>query len=272
MLKQLLLVLLIPTTLFSYQNKKSPSLNQLLEQLQKNTSNSMLIYDIAKSYENQGDITNALSYYQKCLYLSPDYSKYYISISKILRKLNRPDKGFIIMTNAVSNFTQNPDVYCEMGEIYLDLGYFKQSLDSFQKSDEFEMDFKNKDQILLGLGKSWAGLKKYTEAENCFKAILKNKNDTWVFYELGKLYLECEKFESAVWAFRKARAYSTMSFEGYRKIVQSRLAQSLYLYAMELKDKGRKKDSKAIFESILKDPGLRSTDYSERAEFWLKRL
>lgn len=81
---------------YSKMSKRLPYLLQLLE---SSPADSFVLFALAKEYENAGDATNALEYYQKLRAADPAYVGLYYHLGKLFEQMQ--DAG-----NAIATYKQ----------------------------------------------------------------------------------------------------------------------------------------------------------------------
>jgi tetratricopeptide (TPR) repeat protein len=77
-------------------------LEQLLKLYQQNNRDAFIIFAIAKEYEKNKDIENALSFYEKLVADFPDYVGTYYHLGKLYETLNNFEKALQTYEKGIS--------------------------------------------------------------------------------------------------------------------------------------------------------------------------
>lgn len=88
-------------------------LQQLLAFLEQSPQDSFLLYALAKEYEKQERLAEALSTYLKLLQEDPDYVGAYYHLGKLQIKLNQPDQALESFNQGIKIATQLNDQHAK---------------------------------------------------------------------------------------------------------------------------------------------------------------
>ncbi len=274
-MKILIIVILcfsLSTVLYSFQHSQEKTdQKSILKKLKDNPTNTFYLSLLAGCYLKKEKYDDAAVLYQKCINLEPDESAFYIKLAQSYDKSGRPDKAKTVITNAANYFDKNPYVLTELASIEYKLGNFSNALPAYEKALTLSEE-KEKPFIYNGLAKTYRELTDYEKSRYYFQKALQLKQDCWTFYEYGKLFLDTNEYEQAIWALTKARALSYRQEEAAKKAIINKLAMSYFSYGMKFKDENNKEEAKRMFSQIVMDRELSKTSYGEKASFWLKRL
>lgn len=267
----LIFTVLATNTAFSLYQQARP-LQSIEKDLRENPSNSTLLAELGDYYAGKDKWDDAASCFQACLRLTPDESKYYLKLADCLLQKNRPDLSYRVLTNAAASFERNPKVYDRLADTEYKLGLFSSALSNYQKAFELLNREDKNGSLHLGMAKALRELKQYDLSDKCFKTALQRKETSWGFFEYGKLLEETKRHREAVWAYRKALKYGVGLKEVFYDLLVHKLASAQFSYAMQLRDQGKKAESKKLLAMISGNEEYQKTSYPEKADFWLKRM
>lgn len=265
-----LLLLILPSILYCYKSHHQNS-QLILKNAKDNPTNALYQSQLAELYMGQHQYEPAIPLLKKCIRLSPDNSGFYIDLAVCLDKTDQPDLARNVLTNITGDFNKNCRLTAELASLEYKLGDFNKSVAYYQKALKL-LDKNETNYIYAGLAKSLRELKDFEKSKLYFRESLRLKPDCWTFYEYGKLFIETQECEQAVWAFERAMAFAFNQEQKAKDIIAEKLSQAYYLCGMKTKESGQKELAKKYFVKITENKGLQKTSSAEKASFWLKRL
>lgn len=264
-MKKFFLFLLL-TNLYS-----SEKISILYQEYLKNPENLSVIKKLATSYKEMRNFNKAIDFYKLVLEREPDNPFNHYELALCYKLKGRPDKAFEITTNALFYFENNDRLNILKADILLDIGKVTMALEIYNKYKDSYEKLDKKAYIFGKIGRCYLELKDYKNAENYLVESLRMKANSWNYYYLSKLYEENKNLDSALWAIKKALAYSKKD-EFEEELFNKRLNYLLYSKGINFKDKGEKEKAKEIFDELVSKNRLKTCIYVEKANYWRKRL
>jgi len=161
--------------------------------------------DSARFYFAKGNEANSAKLYavaatnfDKAIYFNPNFAEAYIANGKAHLSMKMTEKAYQNFSKAFELDPQNNFVRNE-------LAIFSFNNRQFQKAIELAEKCVNCDNTSRILGMSYYNQEDYGKAEKYLKdAVSKNAQNPYLFYTLGRTYLELEDEKSAIVQFKKA--------------------------------------------------------------------
>jgi tetratricopeptide (TPR) repeat protein len=94
--------------------------------------------NIARVYEEKGDIEKSMEHYQKALYIHPLYKEAILGINYLYEKSGNLKKAIEHMKEAFTLFPQDTDIYLRRAEIYITGEMFDEAKECLEKITEHE--------------------------------------------------------------------------------------------------------------------------------------
>lgn len=171
----------------------------------------------------KGLLSEALSHYRKVLELN----------EQVILKLKKSAS----LNNSVTEAIQNIEfkeylVYYNIGVSYLNIGKIDFALENFEKSLEINPTF---DDAKEGIGRIMARNGKNLEAIKYYQEILKKNRDNYVIsLLLGKLFAELKDFNQAEECFERCIKISADKPDAYTELGKAFMSQNKYSEAIKI--------------------------------------
>ena len=167
---------------------------------------------LGEIYENLGEITTAIRYYEIAHEISPANTERLLTLSKLLHKTGDAEKAANILKGAVTDLRGDVSTSEHLlGEIYLSKGETEKALNSFLKAHR-----KNPTDITImnSLANAYRQLGKQEHALDMYNKIIDINNDnSEAYYEMGKTFLEMGNKQKAIENMKKAWELNPFSKE-----------------------------------------------------------
>lgn len=100
-------------------------LQQLMQFLENNPSDAFIIFAIAKEYEKNGDMDQALTYYLRLITQHPDYVGVYYHLGKLYEKANKTEMALETYSKGmeIANIQKDRHAFNELRNAYDELAY-----------------------------------------------------------------------------------------------------------------------------------------------------
>jgi tetratricopeptide (TPR) repeat protein len=143
-----------------------------------------------------GKYNEALSEYNKALYLKPDYAEAYVAIGNIYvydKTKKDDDKALELFQKALSIKKKYPYAWVCIGDVYYRRGENEKALEAYQKSRDEQNDYfwawNGIGNILFGMERRFDIDGKWDDAIEAFKKTVVIKPDfPWAYLKLAQIY------------------------------------------------------------------------------------
>lgn len=159
-----------------------------LEEVIKEKANFADVYNmLGLIYHTAGNHQNAITYFQKALGINPNYTEVSLNLAVAYNEMGEYDKSRDIYArakNAVSGGSTSyldpyakgklANMHAEIGNIYQDLGFYKDAIDEYKKAIALRptfVDIKNK------LGVAYRDMRDYSKAVKELKEAIEINSD-----------------------------------------------------------------------------------------------
>lgn len=164
---------------FYFKNKDlEKALDFYLRIIDKEPTNTNILYNIAVIYEQKNMLDNAINYFEKVASLK-ESSEIYMSIAIIFNKLNKKNETIKYLLKSLKFDRNSIKTRKFLAEIYIKSGDYEKAIEQFEyiiKSSDDVNDFKN-------LASCYQSLKNYENAAKFYEEGLKlAPNDTDMLY------------------------------------------------------------------------------------------
>jgi tetratricopeptide (TPR) repeat protein len=168
--------------------------NQQLQQEQEN-------FNLALSYYQQGNLTQAIEYYHKTLAINPNCADAYNNMGVALQTQGKLTEAITAYQKALDLNPNYIDVYNNLGILYKQQQKFEEALQCYQKALILQPNSAN---IYYNLGNVYQEQRNYTPAIECYqKAIKLQANYASAYCNLGTCYKEQGNLTSAIEYYQK---------------------------------------------------------------------
>jgi tetratricopeptide (TPR) repeat protein len=181
--------------------------------------------EIAKYYEQSGNLEKAIEYLTKGLELQPDSPESLIALGDLYSKLNKNKDAIPIYKRLLESSNNNPLALKRLAAALFDSGAYKETIDVLK---EFESKEKPDRTSQLLLGRTYLELRRYPDAINTLQLVLNRiPDDVEALFYLGRAYEENGKLQDAAKVYSallKDTADASQEATANRTIFQQRLA------------------------------------------------
>jgi len=171
---------------------------QVLLDFDKNYDEYKVSYKIAKTYEDDGDLENAIVYYTDAFQLNPKKVEFLEKIALMYHKTGQTPKAIQAYEDYIA--TEPADyilrkVYKNLGIFYQNMGQIDDAIAAFENSFTLKSD---KD-IAFTLGQLYYDQGLYETAKQYLQSVLAiDQNNPQAHYYMGKIYREEEQWDKAI--------------------------------------------------------------------------
>ena len=170
--------------------------NIRIEQKVPPQSSKDQIIDQAIKFHTEGNISEAIKYYQLCIKNGFKSAKVFSNFGILLRDLEQLKEAEISIRKAIELNPEYVIAHNNLSSILFDLGKLKEAESSARKAIQLNPDYAN---AYNTLGNILSDLGKFNEAEQCYsKAISLKPDHQAALINRGKLYFEKKEFEKAL--------------------------------------------------------------------------
>ena len=160
------------------------------------------IFNKAIRFHSQGNISEAVKYYQYFINQGFNDFRVFLNYGKILIDLGKLKEAEINIRKSIKIKPDHADSFYNLGNLLKRLGKLQQAEISFRKAIELNPTFA---EAFLNLGNILKDLEKLKEAETCYlKAIKIKPNFALAHSNLGSLLMDLGKSKEAEKSIRKA--------------------------------------------------------------------
>jgi len=156
------------------------ALSLFQEGIAKNKDNAEAIAYYARYFQNTDQHPSAITWFKKALAINPYYLWPYECLSEIYTELNQPDSAELILKKAIPNFSQSPELYNILGNLYYANGKYKAALEQYRKAVDTDSNF------AAAYGNLAYAALENNSFEEAVKLILKANENNPVEFKLGE--------------------------------------------------------------------------------------
>jgi tetratricopeptide (TPR) repeat protein len=99
-----------------------------------NKNNAAAVGYYARYFQNTDQHRLAIEWFNKAIAINPYYLWPYECLSDIYTEINQPDSAELMLKKAIPNFSQSPEVYNMLGDLYYANGKYKAALEQYRKA------------------------------------------------------------------------------------------------------------------------------------------
>jgi tetratricopeptide (TPR) repeat protein/glycosyltransferase involved in cell wall biosynthesis len=170
--------------------------------VKKSSSSAQSHYQLARLAVQQGQLQDAVTYYQQTLKCDPQHLVAYQELGNVFLELQRFKQAIACYQKALQLQPNLPQVYHNLGEAYAQLEQWQEAIAAYQQSIQLRPDFSwsynNLADILLKLGQWTAAATAYQ------KAIQLHPDFALSHHNLGEVYTKLEQWDQAITAYQQA--------------------------------------------------------------------
>lgn len=172
---------------------------EALENLNKALSmsqNPEIIAKIGRVMEEQGNVTEAIEYYEQALQENQNMPAVWFYMGCLLMRLNKYETAQDAFSEATELNPRFTEAWYYRGHTFLHLGFFKEAINAFNLSLSLEPDYI---QSLIGIGNAYFALQDYRQAREYYEKV-HEKDDSNMDAAIGILTVLCStgRLEEAV--------------------------------------------------------------------------
>lgn len=146
---------------------------------------------------------DSIRYATKAIEIDATNPEAQITYAKMLAQANGVDSGINYLNDLIKRFSYTSDYRVALAEVYKSEDRYRQAKDIYEKI--VEVDSKNK-KAWLGLGESERALGLNDKALRAFlNAAVLDPTDGEALFQVGKLYMETNRFEEAIQQFKRVQ-------------------------------------------------------------------
>lgn len=208
------------------------------------------------AYFELKDFRNAADLLTEMLERYPESRDYWLQLVGVYQQLDRNKQSLAVMELALEKGILEKEEIIQLAQMYLqeDLP-FKAAKLLQEKIDNNEIG-KNRDNLEL-LANSWQLAQETERAAATLKQLADISNDTAVYYRLGQIYFELERWQDCIEILEKV-----IDDDDFENQANATLLAGIAAYHLEDSSRSRKALNKAL--------GYDST--RQQAEWWLDKL
>lgn len=204
------------------QEKHLEASNFFKKAIQVDSSNGVLHYNLAKSFDALGKCRDALPHYERATKLEPHNLDAWLSYAFSLCTLNKQQDALLKLNQALNALPGNLDLWFYRGFVLHQLRQYLQAVESYDKALALNPHYA---EAWSNRGLSLAGLQNYTEAISSYqKAIELNSSYAEAQFNLALVYAEMRNFPEAKKYFKKALEFSPSNPDVHNNFGQLLLA------------------------------------------------
>ncbi|SAL03387.1 tetratricopeptide repeat protein [Caballeronia ptereochthonis] len=232
-------------------------------------------HNLARLFDEQGNVAEAETAYRRAIELDPDAADFRFNFGKLLARMGRPNEALVELRRAVELRPASAEAQNSLGTVLAELGMLAEAEPAFCRALEIKPDFA---EALCNLGTLLVELKRFPEAESALRAALaSNPQFAGASEMLAKLLSDQGRRQDAIELFRHAVAQSpndagSLNALGALLAEERRFAEAepILRRAVELSpgsiaalvnlgallwESGQSSESEAVFRSVLEaDP------------------
>jgi tetratricopeptide (TPR) repeat protein len=187
---------------YASQNKHLEASNFFKKAIQVDSSNGVLQYNLAKSFDALGKNQDALLHYERATKLEPHNQDAWLSYAFSLCTLNRQQDALAKLNQASHALPDNVELSFYRGFVLHQLKQYLQAVESYEKALSLNSQYA---EAWSNRGLSLAGLQNYAEAIDSYQRALELKPDyAEAQFNLALVYAEMRKFPEAKKYFKSA--------------------------------------------------------------------
>ncbi|MFN3605131.1 MAG: tetratricopeptide repeat protein [Leptonema sp. (in: bacteria)] len=165
----------------------------------------IVLSQMAQIYYSLGQYEKSLNFYKKASGLSPDNAKIYYNIGVVYYNLNDPTQAKEYFRKALNLGKTDPEVFEKLSYVFEELGEPELTKKTIERSLQYNPDHL---PSLFRLAEIYKNSKNYLEAAEIYRKIVNRTPGTETtesaLLELGKIYIEMERYPDAVFVLKKA--------------------------------------------------------------------
>jgi len=264
--------------LIPYHNKSTKAMNlyregkvgegiKLLKEVITERDDVGIAYEnLAKIYEEQGRLIDAIEVLKLGLDAAPSYYEILYTYVTCLLKAGQFDK-VIAVVNARSSLRMeiDPEIWNFLGLAYWNIGNLEDAQKAFEKSisldKKFPIPYNNLGSLYFSIFKETKDIKVYEKAlEKYKKAVELDPFYQTAYHGLGVAYLQVENFESSINSFKKVLELDPDN------------EQAMYYLGIAYMRKGDKVNACKYFNMFKASPSyhLLSSEEKAKLEEWIQ--
>ncbi len=164
---------------------------------------------IGQIYYQNEQFENALSYYKRAIGFAPDNAKFYYNMGVIYYRLDDLSKAREYFEKAINLGKTDPDIYEKLSYIFEELDSKDLALKALEKSLQSNPDHL---PTLFRLADVYYNKRDLLNSAEVYRKIINRTPGTdetiQAYIQLGKIYIEMERYEDAVIVLKKAMEIS----------------------------------------------------------------
>ena len=168
---------------------------------------------LAEVYEKEGGMRKAIDEYVRAVDLNKkDYDSYY-RISFLLNELGKKDDAKVMLQNLLSKKTDYLNATILLGDIYCDIGEYKEALNTYASGLRYAPNDYN---LLYSMGMAYTLLNDFKNAKICYeKAAIINNLLFNAYYNIAQINFISNDLEEAEKYFTKALDDEDLEADAY---------------------------------------------------------
>ncbi|MBP3925044.1 tetratricopeptide repeat protein [bacterium] len=181
---------------------KQGNKTQVIEILKENVNkgNHWAAYILGNTYSNMNDYLNAIAYYQKALYLKPDFQPVYLSMASAQVYSTQYDAALKNL-NTYLTYRPNSDTASALkAECLLNLKRYPEALDNINKA----LSISDNAEYRLIKGKILYSIGYYLEARDIFEKLVNTFPTAETYADLGLCQYKLKNYANALLNLDKA--------------------------------------------------------------------
>ncbi len=196
-----------------YTEKYEEAIATLKEMMRKEEPDAMCYYLIADCYENLGNYSKAIGYYQRALKIDPYMGDAYCGMAYCNACSDRLHAATHNIEKALEIDANNPDYLMLYADIQKRMGYVEEAIEAYEKTISLKPDFEQAYMELIILHTT---IDEYDEALQLLsEAIHELPLSAPIHFKLAAVLLRCGYTEEAILAFEKAMQLKADGFNSF---------------------------------------------------------
>ncbi len=180
------------------------------------------------TYLNQGQFEWAIAEYDKAIELDPNLAEAYVRRAFVHKVLGQYEQAMADYDKAIELSPNNAMYYNDRGFAYAEQEQHEQAIRDYDKAIELGPNHPNIDYAYNNRGFAYGNLEKYDQALHDFeRAITLNRDNAWIFYNRGLIYLKMGKSTMAIADLELSLQLENPPLNGMRRARAEELLQQL---------------------------------------------